>query len=180
MKWTIMTAFLCTSLFVICGSTATNAVDMTQTNGVSQQKGVSNLKPTKDVDDLKRKCIKATICAIELDKLRHKADALETDLAKYKQMTPESYQLPEKRELVGWAYPKAGINEQIYCNQSRSGPFYHIAGINGDDYSVIGTNANWNAITNKYHMTIYLVYRRHYPFSDHYVYIDSAMKEDKQ
>lgn len=49
---------------------------------------------------------------------------------------------------------------------TKSGPWYHIYGIKGDDYAVVQPN-------DKYLMTIYLAYPRYYwNMKSYYVYID--------
>lgn len=50
--------------------------------------------------------------------------------------------------------------------QSRSGPFYHLAGIRGGDYRVLQPGR-------RYELEVYLVYRRDYVgfIQDHYVYV---------
>ncbi len=161
------------------------------------------LKPTSNINELKRKCINAAIEGVTLDKqrilnsinnykgpqpgavsieeLRGQLEKLEDDLSKYKNMDLNSYQLPEKIDLEGWAgrgnVEKGG---QIYFkDQSRSGPFYHVSGINGNNYALIERNATdrISEPKNKYLMTIYLVRQRHYhPFTNYYVYIDSLKK----
>lgn len=160
------------------------------------------LNPTSNINELKRKCINAAIEGVSLDKqrilnlidnykgpqpgaasieeLRGQLEKLENDLSKYENIYLNSYQLPEKIDLEAWTVgEKVGKGDQIYFkHQSRSGPFYHITGINGNNYAVIEPNATANLWdpTNKYLMTIYLVCRRYYSFPNYYIYIDSLKK----
>lgn len=135
---------------------------------------------------LKNGCLQATIKAIELEigrfqkwleipeeergaesitkeEIEARLKNLQADLEKYKNMKVEDYTLPEKVEVV------ADINELKEGDfleiegLSRSGPFYHVVGIVGDDYTAIKKG--------KYALTLYLVYPRYYPFTSFYVYI---------
>jgi hypothetical protein len=183
-------------LSVVCFAICTNCFSQNQSYF---------LAPTKNVDELKRKCIDAAIRGILLDKkrlmnwinnydetsltdgaisieeMRNKLANLEAELAKYENITLESYQLPEKKDLVAWiAYEKGNEDTQIYFeHQSRSGPFYHITGINGNDYEIIESNTDLWEPKNKYLMEIYLAYPRYYPFPNYYIYIDSLKKVNK-
>ncbi|WP_028841338.1 hypothetical protein [Thermodesulfobacterium hveragerdense] len=57
---------------------------------------------------------------------------------------------------------------------TRSGPFYHIAGIQGDDLSILQPG--------KYKLKLYLVYKREYfgPIGNYYVFIDSVERVDEE
>ncbi|MEF3244504.1 MAG: hypothetical protein K6343_00760 [Caldisericaceae bacterium] len=138
------------------------------------------------ITSLKKGCIQATIKAIELEIEKHQKwleipdeelspgavpkeeikahlKNLQADLEKYKNMKVEDYTLPQKLEVV------ADINELKEGDLleieglSRSGPFYHVVGIVGDDYTAVKKG--------KYILTLYLVYPRYYPFTSFYVYI---------
>jgi len=135
---------------------------------------------------LKRGCIQATIKAIELEIERHqkwleipeeelspgatpkeeieaRLKNLQADLEKYKNMKVEDCTLPEKLEVVADVTKlKEGDFLEIE-GLSRSGPFYHVVGIVGDDYTAVKKG--------KYNLTLYLVYPRYYPFPSFYVYI---------
>ncbi|RKY30699.1 MAG: hypothetical protein DRP67_04015 [Candidatus Omnitrophota bacterium] len=142
---------------------------------------------------LKRDCINATIRAIELEIERHqkwlkipkenltpgaeprekiaeRLKRLKKDLLKYKNMKIEDYKLPPKKEVIGWVHHpcKEGTLLRIK-NMTRSGPFYHIVGIKGGNYDVIKPRV-------KYKMTIYLLYPRHYPFFNYYIFIENYEK----
>lgn len=56
------------------------------------------------------------------------------------------------------------------AGMTKSGPFYHIAGIKGDDLSILQPG--------KYKLKLYLVYKREYfgSIKNYYVYIDSVEK----
>ena len=139
---------------------------------------------------LKEACINATIRGIELDigmhqkwleipeeeltegaesreKIKFRLDQLNVELEKYENIRLQNYELPEKREIIGWVNQPCteDITLQIE-DMSRSGPFYHIVGIKGEDYSVIKPQI-------RYRMTMYLVYPRDYPFTSYYIYIDN-------
>ena len=142
----------------------------------------------KGVNMLKENCIYAAMSGISTDILRienwlknpdnlskdkiaelnAKLSELKNTLKKYETMPVSSYNLPEKREITGW------VNEEgstlLYSEgMSRSGPFYHIAGIYSGDISILKPKV-------KYKMVIYLVYPRIYPFPDYYVYVASVEK----
>ena len=144
-----------------------------------------------DERPLKEACIKATIGAIgmEIKNYEQKLTAaqngpgdpanipgfkkrigeLQAELEKYRVMKPESYILPEKRTVtvtVSRSYQAGSLLE--LDDMSKSGPFYHLAGLRGDDYQALKNGQ-------KYTMTIYPVYQRDYvlPFAvSNYVYLD--------
>ncbi|MCD6550294.1 hypothetical protein J7K24_01995 [bacterium] len=143
------------------------------------QEGVIATKTT----DLKEACLNATIRGIELDIEKHqkwlemgtepreeiesRLNKLRAELEKYKGAQLQDYEIPEKREVIGWVNQPCTENTILQIeNMTKSGPFYHIVGIKGEDYTVIKPKT-------KYRMTIYLVYPRYYPFSSYYIYIDS-------
>ena len=108
---------------------------------------------------------------LELDEERRrtieeKLDQLRSDLEKFKSIRLEEYELPERREVVGWINEgcKPGVLLEVE-NMSRSGPFYHITGIVGEDFSIMEPRV-------RYYMSIYLVYPRYYPFPSFYVYVE--------
>ena len=84
-------------------------------------------------------------------------------------MKPDSYILPEKKTVtvtVSRPYQAGSLLE--LDDLTKSGPFYHLAGLRGDDYQALKTGQ-------KYTMTIYPVYQRDYvlPFAvSNYVYLD--------
>ena len=139
-------------------------------------------QPIYEIKILKEACINATIRGIELDIERHqkwletgaesreeiesRLNQLQMDLEKYKNIQLQDYKLPEKKEVIGWVNQPCTENTILQIeNMTRSGPFYHIVGIKGEDYTAIKPKT-------KYRMTIYLVYPRYYPFSSYYIYID--------
>jgi len=96
----------------------------------------------------------------------NRIDELLDEYEKYKRVRPADYQLPEKRTVkvkVTHAYQQGSVLE--LKGMSRSGPFYHVAGIRGDDYKSLKLNKT-------YRTTIYPVYPRDYPFPNYYVYIE--------
>ena len=150
--------------------------------------------------DLKKSCVAAAQRGIELDIQQTKEnikylqehpignppdslpktltwlEELEGELKKYKSINLSDYKLPEKREIVGWI--KEPCRTSIsFEGKSRSGPFYDIAGIKGNDFSVLKPDRSGYPDTPKikYKMSIYLVYRRkNGPLGgSYYVYVDS-------
>jgi len=127
--------------------------------------------------DVKSACLSATITAITLEinryqqwidfrnkqgdqqgvaKLQQSLDTLKVDLEKYLAMDATDYVVPEKIDTVAWIGDKSGKNSILYVeNMSKSGPWYHITGIVGDDYAILQPNT-------KYHMNVYMVYPRSY------------------
>lgn len=79
---------------------------------------------------------------------------------------------PEKQKVSIFADRKCGNGAILdVAGMTRSGPFYHVAGIVNDDYGRIEPNK-------KYELTIYLVYKRKYfgLIPDYYVYIARVRK----
>ncbi len=104
----------------------------------------------------------------KISELKAKLSELKEALAKYKTISVSQYKLPEKREIIGWISEKG--DALLYSEgMSRSGPFYHIAGIYSGTLNTLEPKV-------KYRMTIYLVYPRIYPFPDYYVYVASVEK----
>lgn len=99
---------------------------------------------------------------------KKRIEELKAELEKYRAMNPERYTLPEKKTVtvfVNEPYKEGSILELE--NMTKSGPFYHLAGIRDDDYQALKTGL-------KYTMTIYPVYKRDYvlPFAvNYYVYV---------
>ena len=157
------------------------------------------LKPTTGVNELKKKCIEAAIKGMLLDKekleswiemrrdkdnmqaelfeLKGKLDQLETNIFQYSNNPIANYELPEKLEIEAWVLgDQARENGQIsFHEQSESGPFYHMTGINGEDYGVIqATDYGYDVKPkNTFIMTVYPVWKREYSFPDYYVYVDA-------
>jgi|LGOV01.1.fsa_nt_gb hypothetical protein len=145
---------------------------------------------TEQSEDLKKDCIAATIHGIKLEIVKHqkwidmrkkgevddkdlpeiegRLKRFETDLEKYQKIKFDIYEIPEKRIVKAWisANEPLGNNSILYVeNISESGPWYHLVGIRGNNYSVIQPDT-------KYLMTIYLVYPRYYwTMPSYYVYI---------
>jgi len=137
--------------------------------------------------DLKEELLRATLVAIdmEIDRYAVKLEAaregpgdpanipflatriqeLQRERIKYENMDPAAYKLPQKvkaRVKPTRPYAQGTLLEQK--GLTRSGPFYHLAGVRGGDYGSIKPGK-------KYRMTLYLVYPRSYPFPSYYVYI---------
>lgn len=147
--------------------------------------------------DLKKQCLAATVTAInveinrhqgwidfreqqgnlkDLDKLQASLAGLKGDLEKYLAMDAEDYVLPKENNEVAWTGGKAENNSVLYVQSMfKNGPWYHLAGIVGDDYAVLQPNSQQK-------MRYYLVYPRSYwGMSSAYVYIaDTGKSEIKQ
>ena len=140
-----------------------------------------------DILNLKKECINAAIIGIELDierlelrlgnddedslEIKSQLIILVDDLQVYQNQisNPETYQLPENIELSrAWIQTTCQINTLLeFDGQTKSGPFYHITGIKDSDFSSIIPDS-------LYHIFMYLVYPRYYPFQDVYVYIHKS------
>ncbi len=156
-------------------------------SALPQEVGIRDEK-TND-KDLKQACIKAAIGGIELEIKRHqdwldqrkektsdeseinelqrRLSQLKRDLEGFKNMQLDAYEIPQKLQFKAWVRSPASENSILYLeDMTRSGPWYHLVGIRGDDYTVLQPNG-------KYLMTIYLVYPRYYwHMKSYYVYID--------
>lgn len=104
-----------------------------------------------------------------IEKYKSELLNLENDLAKYSGLMVEDYPLPERFKITAWVKGRCETNSILYVEQmSRSGPWYHVAGIEGGEYNVIEPDK-------KYLMALYLVYPREYfGMKSYYVYIDSV------
>lgn len=96
-----------------------------------------------------------------LPSLQARKDELEKELRSYVLMEPKDYVLPEPRTVritVTTGYGPGSLLE--LDDMSKSGPFLHLAGIGGDDWSVLQPGG-------RYTLTVYPVYRREYvlPFA---------------
>jgi hypothetical protein len=136
-------------------------------------------------ENVKQGCLQATIRGINLEIARYqgwiggtvKADdlaalevelkRLQADLQKYQAMKPADYQLPEAKVMEVWVEDtKPGENSILYFEAiSRSGPWYHLTGIAGADYSILKPKQ-------KQKVTVYKVYPRNYfNMESAYVYV---------
>jgi len=144
---------------------------------------------------LKQACLKATMAAIQLEMFcledryaaaiegaGNKENALVIDKRiselddenyKYKNMWPGDYELPDKitvKVKTTQLYQQGSILE--LKKMSRSGPFYHIIGVFGEEDSIEGIDYYESFKPNKsYRMEIYPVFQHDYPFPSYYVYI---------
>jgi len=140
---------------------------------------------------LRTACVSATMRAVGLEITRYKVqlnaakngpgdpanvpgleDAIarcKDELAKYAAMSPSDYVLPESKEVAITVERPYSYGDFLGVDGiSKSGPFYHIAGISGDDLSVLVPGR-------KYRLKIYLLREKNYvlPFSSSwYVYVD--------
>jgi hypothetical protein len=137
--------------------------------------------------DLKKQCLAATVTAITLEieryqqwievrkqqgdqqgltELQQSLDALKADLEKYRAMDAADYSVPEKVDTVAWVGYKPEKNSILYLeDMSRSGPWYHLAGVAGGDYAVLRPDV-------KYRVNFIPVYPRQYGWmKSAYVYV---------
>ena len=138
----------------------------------------------KSNEELKKGCIQAALQGIKLEIQRNKgwlehADKdrrnqienrikqLENDSVKYETINIDKYEIPAKLDKEVWFSGPCNENEILYFDGiTKSGPWYHVTGIRGNDYQVIKPNA-------RYLMSFYLVYPREYwSMESYYVYID--------
>lgn len=173
--WISMVLVICLTIFFTAGCFA-EAVDET-----AQQR------------ELKRECLSATMTAIKLEmdryqkwldlrkqqgdtqavaKLEQTLTLMRNDLEKYRNMAVDDYILPEKVFLTAGIGNEPGENSLLYIDMmSRSGPFYHVAGITGGDYGILQPETPYN-------MVFFKVYPRNYwHMQSDYVYIASLEKE---
>jgi hypothetical protein len=153
-----------------------------QSSTLPQEVSISKENPDKA---LKQACISAAICGIELEIKRHqdwigqrkeenedyseiqkRLSRLKGDLEKFSNIELEDYEIPRRLQLKAWIRSPASENSILYMeSMTRSGPWHHICGIKGDDYTVIQPNK-------EYLMTVYLVYPRYYwHMESYYIYI---------
>jgi len=144
---------------------------------------------------LKKDLIAATVWAIETELKRYeeserqdryeKIAFLSKELERFRKMSPGEYPLsalekstgefpgdsgavlpPEILEVEVASPPEGrGVLLEV-VGMTRSGPFYHVAGIRGGDFSVFSPSTH-------YRLKLYLVYKREYflAIPDYYVYI---------
>ncbi len=130
------------------------------------------------------------------EKFKKRIAALKSELKEFKNIKPENYALspekgregkldifdrlqeigpirpPEKKEISIFADRRCRDGSILDVEgMTRSGPFYHVAGVVNGDYSRIKPNR-------AYKLTIYLVYKRDYFgfIPDYYVYIERIQK----
>ncbi|MBP7342487.1 MAG: ankyrin repeat domain-containing protein [Smithellaceae bacterium] len=96
------------------------------------------------------------VAAGDLPALEATLARLKEDLQKYQAMKPEDYALPPQREMTAWVQSQAADNAILYIDRmSRSGPWYHLAGIVGGDYGLLQPNVRKSVV-------FYSVYPRRY------------------
>jgi hypothetical protein len=92
----------------------------------------------------------------DLPDLESKMSLLKADLEKYRSLGPNDYQPSEVIKLKAWVDGRAEANAILHIEEiSRSGPWYHLAGVKGDDYNVLKPGI-------KYMMSFYKVYPTSY------------------
>lgn len=145
-------------------------------------------KPHQQGDLLKKACLEAAVIGIKTEITRYQEwielrkqnqadsqdlpgleeglEALKAGLIKYQSLNPKDYHLPEEIKSEAWVEGLPGANAILHVEgMSRSGPWYHLAGIKGDEYSALKPGI-------KYKMSFYKVYPRSYfHMESSYVYI---------
>jgi len=108
----------------------------------------------------------------ELDELQKSMELLNVDFKKYQAMDAKDYILPDGKTAnddffshtftpqkictAGWVDGKADKNTILNVDgMSKSGPWFHLAGIVGNDYSILQPNTH-------YQLVFYTVYKRAY------------------
>jgi hypothetical protein len=108
----------------------------------------------------------------DLPSLQARMQELENDLSRYQAMKPQEYVLPgesdssqvvlpgefiaRRFETVAWVDGNAAMNSVLQMNgMTKSGPWYHMAAIAGDDFTQLRPGV-------RYKMVIYTVYPRYY------------------
>jgi hypothetical protein len=144
-------------------------------------------EPAENELELKKACLKAVIQSIGMEieryevklkaaqngpgdpanvpKFKNRIAELNAEREKYQSLDPAIYALPEQKTvIVNGSNPvkKGSLLELI--DMSRSGPFYHCAGIKNDNFSALKPGR-------KYTLTVYLIYPREYFFPSSYVYV---------
>ena len=146
-----------------------------------------------DVPQLKRACIRAAVCGIEseikrnrawleekkekpsndeeLSQIKERLESLENDLHRYETMKEEYYNLPQKLRVISWVENSPSAGSILYVKgMTRSGPWYHICGIRGGNYTALEPGI-------RYSMSIYPVYPRYYwGMKSYFVYIEEYEK----
>lgn len=143
--------------------------------------------PVPDDLELKEGCLKAALRALELEqknyllkieaarsgpgdpanipRFEQRLEELKREFLELKETGVGSYVLPEKKTVrVSLGAP---LKENALLDAegtTRSGPFYHLAGIRGGDYRALKAGK-------RYELTLFLVRTRDYPFPDFYVYL---------
>lgn len=99
-------------------------------------------------------------------------DSLKKDLNKFQQMSADEYVLPQRQKAhsslfnndsypklltrKAWVEETAADNTVLFVEgMSKSGPWFHLTGIVGNNYSVLKPNK-------KYYITLCIVYPRNY------------------
>ena len=126
--------------------------------------------------------------AVTKPKLYRQLSILSSTLTQYKKIDPNNYTCEysdattntSKINLIGWVGDNCSFNDLIYFDRlTRSGPFYHIAGVfdpecNGTSLNVSNSDVCSGLKPNvKYNMTFSLIYPEYYPFESYYVFIQS-------
>ena len=166
--------------------------------GVSQPAAVGQREDVYDSSqyDLKKQCVAATVNAInmeidryskwielrktqgktkELAALYGRLAQLKADHEKYSVMDAGDYMLPENVTSVAWVEGQAVGGAILYIdNMSKSGPWYHLAGIAGGDYAALQPKT-------KLDLTFYPVYGREYGgMYSAYVYVADGFADNNK
>ena len=139
-------------------------------------------------EELKKAALSATITAIHLEMNRYQRwidvqkgqgdqageaamqaawDDLKIELELYSAMDWKDYPMPRKVETVVWTEGQTGTDSIVYVEgMSKSGPWYHLAGVSGDDFAALKPGV-------KVPVTLYAVHNRTYgSMHSAYVFLD--------
>jgi len=179
-RWTFFLALILTVCFaaLYCGTVAAGTPDGSDQQNelksaclvaaitginleIQRYDGWIALRKTKQVDDKDLPALEASL------------NSLKADLAKYQSMAPADFQLSEKQVSKAWLDGKAAVNVVLNIPEmTRSGPWYHLAGMVGGDYDAMKPKTN-------YTVTFYEVYPRNYGFMHSaYIYIAGIRAEN--
>jgi hypothetical protein len=164
---------------------------MTVSSGVSF--AAASLSPEQELQT-KQACLAATLNAIKMEMKRYQGwidlrksgqvrsedlprleasmAELKKELASYQGMSARDYQLPKPVDMTAWLRGKAKDNAILnFSGLTKSGPWYHLAGVTGGDYSAMKPDV-------KYNISFYPVYKREYGFMrSFYIYISDISEK---
>jgi len=188
--WPTMVLFVCLVLSLGSACYAEDKIDLDGRTSKTVPFGPKGDDDAYQQIDLKKQCLAATLSAINLEmnryqrwidlrkqqgdqkdlaELQESLETLKADLDKYLAMDAKDFALPAKVEAVAWVGDKPGKDSILYVeDMSKSGPWYHLAGIVGDDYAILQSNT-------KSRMAFYPVYPRSYGWMHSaYIYIQET------
>ena len=181
--------FFCRKMVEVTGTLDENDIQVENISEVCEQLIPDNKE--ESANDLKKSCIVSVAKGIEIEIKRvegwiaHNTDHeklkalnerlafLKEELIRYQSMNSSCFELPPSKELVGWTEGPCDIDQILRTDgMTKSGPWFHIAGIKGNDFKAIQPKI-------KYLMKIYLVYPRDYfGMQSWYIYIEEFKSQE--